>query len=616
MMFALLVLSGCKTEPEAGLTFCASETAQLWDPSDDTEAFQFPDDALTVDDPSSPTGLRVGIEVKQTPWLAAMPDFVRPIANGIHRRTGFGRIGGVYLRFSDSIGELPEPSSLRLVDLSVEPPEDVPYQASLFDGGRQLIVQPLRPLQAAARHAVVLTRDHEAASGDCVSPSPVLQGMLSGDAVEEGLERVAERYTALPEQLGIDPADVSAATVFTTHGDASELRSITEGLRDREMVWSSPPECRDWVHGRWCTGRFTAQDHRGEEDIITAEVAGEWDLDVDIYLPAEADGPVPVLFFGHGLNSSRGEATGAAERLVPSLGVAVVAVDAMEHGSHPAADPDAMDALALLGITLVPFQIDGLVLAQNFVQTSLDRLQLVSLLQQQPDVDGDGEADLDMDTLGYLGISLGGLMGPGVMALGDDFGAAVLPVSGAHLGTFALENQYVVGAQELLIDLIGDEAAWQRALLVGQANLDPADPAVYAAHVLSDRLGEAEVGPDVLVQVSVFDGIVPVPTGHYLARSLGVPHVPPVYAAVDALPQSESAAPLAGNTNGMTAGFFQLDRVSLDGVVEASGHWSTPWSDEGALMTSHFFSTWIVNGQAEIVDPYDELGTPPLEGER
>jgi hypothetical protein len=616
MMLALLVLSGCKPEPESAVLFCASETAQLWDPADDTEAFQFPDDALTVDDPTSPTGIRVGLDINQTPWLVAMPDFVRPIANGIHRRTGFGRIGGVYLRFTDSIGALPDPASLRLVDLSVEPPEDVPYEASLFDGGRQLIVQPLRPLQAAARHAVVLTTDHVSASGGCIAPSPVLQDVLSGEAVGEGLGRVAERYAGLPDQLGIEPTDISSATVFTTHGDAAALRGITDGLRDREMVWASPPECTDWVHGRWCTGQFTAQDHRGVEDVVTAEAAGEWDLDVDIYLPAGMDGPVPVVFFGHGINSTRGEATGAARRLLPALGVAVVAVDAMEHGTHPAADPDAMDALALLGITLVPFQIDGLVLAQNFVQTSLDRLQLVSLLQQQPDVDGDGEADLDMDALGYLGISLGGLMGPGVLALGDDFSAAVLPVSGAHLGTFALENEYVAGAQELLIDLIGDEAAWQRALLVGQANLDPADPAVYAAHVLSDRLGEVQAGPDVLVQVSVFDGIVPVPTGHYLARALGVPHVPPIYAPVDALPQYAGTAPLAGNQDGGTAGFFQLDRVSVDGVVAASDHWSTPWSDEGTLMTSHFFSTWIESGRAEIVDPYAELGTPPLGGER
>jgi hypothetical protein len=33
-------------------------------------------------------------------------------------------------------------------------------------------------------------------------------------------------------------------------------------------------------------------------------------------------------------------------------------------------------------------------------------------------------------------------------------------------------------------------------------------------------------------------------------------------------------------------------------------------------MTSHFFSTWIEGGRAEIIDPYAELGTPPLGGER
>ncbi|MFT4975722.1 MAG: hypothetical protein ACI8S6_001615 [Myxococcota bacterium] len=608
-MFVTLLLAGCAQDPlttPAG--FCSSDTVQRWEPQSGEELSQFPDDALTVEDELSPTGLRVALDITETPWLLALPELIRPIARGLERRSGFARIGGVVLRFTRDLGEVPDPAALRLLDLSTDPPQDIPYAASLSDSGRQLVLQPLRPMRAGVQHAAVLTTGHVPADGDCVAPSALLQAMLSGEAVDERLGRVAADYAALPVRAGIEAADISAATVFTTHDDLSFVREVADVLSSQATDWLEAPTC----DGRRCAGTFLAHDHRGEGDIVSSESAGTWELEVDLYLPAAGEEPAPLIVFGHGINSSRGEAAGAASRLVDELGVAIVAIDAMEHGGHPAADPDTMDALAFLGMALTPPKLDGLVLAQNFVQTSLDRLQLLALLRQHPDLDGDGQADLDMEQVGYLGISLGGLMGPGLMALGDDIDAAVLPVSGAHLGTFALENEYIVGLQGVLEDLAGDAAGWERALLVGQAAMDPADPAVYAAHVLEDRLGGREDGPDVLVPVCAFDGTVPVASGHFMARSLGIPHVPPVYEAVLGLEVSEPA-PLSGNLEGATAGFFQLDRVSLSGGgVEASTHWDTPWSDEGTLMTRRFFSAWLEGGRAEIIDPYAELGTPPL----
>ena len=611
----LWLLTACAPDGDADLStapdFCAGATAHRWDPGDDSDLLQFPDDALTVDDETSPTGLRLALDPDETPWMQALPDLLRPIARGIDRRSGFGRMGGVVLRFSADLGAVPDLADLRLVDLSAAVPVDVPYTASLSDWGRQLVLQPLRPMQAGTAHAVVLTRDHSAADGGCVAPADSLQSALAGVSVDAVVDRVADRYAALPGQLGIDAADISAATVFTTHDDLAAIRAVADELSAVEGRWSEAPVCVPWQGGRHCAGRFVARDHRGVEDVIVAEAAGEWELDVDIYLP-EGDGPFPVVLFGHGINSSRGEGGGAARRLGPELGVAVVAVDAVEHGDHPVNADGELDALSFLGMTLAPPSMDGLLLSQNFVQTNLDRHQLIALLTQQPDVDGDGSADLDMGTLGYLGISLGGLMGPGQLALSDDIAAAVLPVAGAHLTTFAMENEFVVDLQEFFADLVGGEAEWQRALAVGQANLDPADPAVFAAHVLSDRFEAGSAAPDVLVPVCAFDGTVPVTAGQFIARALDVPHVPPVYEPVDDLPVS-SVAPLAGNQGGVTAGFFQLDRVTRSGAIEVASHANTPWSEEGTLLTRHFFATWLEDGTAEIVDPYATLGTPPLE---
>ena len=40
-----------------------------------------------------------------------------------------------------------------------------------------------------------------------------------------------------------------------------------------------------------------------------------------------------------------------------------------------------------------------------------------ALLQQQPDIDGDGSDDVDAQSIFYAGFSLGGLMGNAVMAI-------------------------------------------------------------------------------------------------------------------------------------------------------------------------------------------------------
>lgn len=603
-MILLLSLVACKPGADTAvdtLAFCPGATAQLWAPSSGDELLQFPDDSLTVADDTSPTGLRLDLRTDETPWLLELPELLRSVGRGLQRRSGFGRLGGVLLRFSGDIGAVPDPSALRLVDVSVSPPEDVPYTATLSGDGRQLILQPLRPMRPGARHAAVLSRDHAAADGDCVAPAPALQAVLSGTSDLDA--RIVERYEALPELLGMDAEDISSATVFTTHDDLTLVREIADAAQERTGTWTVSPVCEAWTHGRKCTGRFLSQDHRGEEDIVLAEPSSALELDVDLYLPPAGE-PAPLLIYGHGINGRRGHVSGAADRLTPELGVALVAVDALEHGSHPEADPNTMDAMAFLGMSLSPPQLDGLALAQNFVQSNLDRLQLLALLQQQPDLDGDGLDDIDPEQVGYIGVSLGGMMGTGVLALSDDVDAGVLAVAGGHLTTFAIENEFVIGLQGVFEELVGGPDAWARALLVAQAAIDPADPAVYAAHIFDERLGAVEDGPDVLVPVSVFDTIVPVTAGEFLARALGAPHVEPIVSPIEGV--EAGAAPLS-------SGFFQLDRVtSGDGAV-ASDHANTPWSAEGTLMATRFFAGWLDDGAAEIVDPYDALGTPPLE---
>lgn len=607
MPLLLLLLGACqRSEPVA---FCDGATREQWDPADAADVSRFPDDALTVADPASPTGLRVAVDA-DSPLRASLPPMLASIAAGLEQRSGFGRMGAIHLRFTRSLGPLPEDSTdnpeLMLVDLARG--ERVPFSSRSYDAGLGLEVQPLRPLAPGTRHALVLTDAHVAADGGCVAPSPALRALLT-DAWD-GEPALAERYAGLADAVGLDPAAISAAVVFTTHDDTAAIAAIAQAARASAPGWDGPGSCEPWEGGRRCLRRFVAWDHRAPGGLLQDEPAGSWSLQAELWLPPPGEPPAPLALYGHGINSSRGEGRFLA-RMMLDDGLAVASVDALEHGEHPTNDDSDLDAAAFLGMTLAPPTLDASLLGQNFVQTTLDRMQLISALEQDPDVDGDGLADVDPERLAYMGVSLGGLLGPSLLALDDRVDAAVLPVAGAHLVTFATSNEILGGLEPAFIDLVGGEGAWLRTLALGQATMDPADPAVFAAHVLADPLDARPAPPHVLVPVSVFDQTVPPATGRALARSMALPHVPPVVEPVSLLTVS-APAPLVANVDGTTAGFFQLDRVTEGEGVAPSTHANTPSSPEGRLMITTFLGTWMAGETPRIVDPYAELGTPPL----
>jgi hypothetical protein len=290
----------------------------------------------------------------------------------------------------------------------------------------------------------------------------------------------------------------------------------------------------------------------------------------------------------------------------------VVAPDAVSHGLHPSVDPDSADlaALAFLGIDLNAFTIDALTFRGNFNQTALDRLTLLRLLEQDPDIDGDGTPDIDVDRLAYWGVSLGGMLGPITLALDTRIRAGVLSIAGGRLLTFATDTAAVAPFRPAIVSIIGSEALFERLLPVAASLIDAADPATWATHMLRDRLvGDPQ---HVLLPVSSNDETVPPASGRALARALGAPHLAPVVLDTELLDVVEG--PLAGNLPGnITAAYFQLDRVTVGDAVVLSNHDNTPHSAEGDLQIGTFFSTWLAAGIPTIVDPYDELGTPPLD---
>ena len=606
-------------DSEPAMEVCNDGVNQLYAPFESPELQTFPDVLLTEDDPSTPTGLRLIGDTTQFPWLANLPGLLQPVANQLSGLSGFATNGALMFRFDASIAPPTESvstslttSDLQLYDLGTTPPTRVGYRGRLADGERTLFVQPVRPLRPGQPHLLVMTDDYLAAEASCIKPSPFMSSVLAGGELPPKQARLATLLGDALSAVEVRASQVVAASTFTTQADLDVMYAVARDIKTRQFSWRGMPECEDRGPMRYCVGAFKVWDYRAEKQIEGPTPSGQQFVPVQTWIPKNADGPVPIIVYAHGLNSEAATARYLAADAA-RLGFGIVATDAVYHGQHPSRDDDAgIPALQFLGLDLTLLQLDPMVLRGSFNQTTAERLQLLQLLRTQPDVDGDGSDDIDSTQIAYYGLSLGGMLGPSLTALDDGIGAAVFAVAGGRLLDFATQTGQVDAFRPVIDDLAGGPDRLERLLPVAQTLVDAADPATYGAHVLRDRRDGSDQHPEVLMPVAVFDDTVPPSTGKALARAMGLTHVKPIYEEVATLEVVD--APFRGPDEEVadTAAFFQYDRVTLNGNVVRVDHNNLHSSDEGRLQIMGFLGRWQETGNAEVIDPYGEIGTPPL----
>jgi hypothetical protein len=594
LWLAGVILAACdRQDVEAPWSSAAcGGTGFPWGDPQGTVFFSFPSDAYTVADAASPTGRRIALG--DPGWLEGQAPVLITAAGQLDGLGGFGRLGTIVLAFTADFGTVPERTggAIRLVDLDVG--ADVDALLSVDDDGRLLIAQPLRPLHAGHRHALIVTTQHTAADGRCVAPSDALRDALRAEDA------------ALPLPTDLAPGHVSAITVFTTDDATQRVEQAARVAAEGTPTWKEVARCEDDPRGwRRCEAVMRALDFREPGGDVRPLPWGGYDVPVRILLP-HGEGPFPTMIYGHGLGGSRGEAEEFAT-VLGTLPFALVATDALLHGDHPSAVPGDEGPVAFLGLDLLTANLDGGKLRANFDQTVLDRAQLVRLVQTTPDIDGDGVADLDPDRLGYTGVSLGGMLGPGLLAHTQGIQAASLPVGGGHLIRFVTDASLgAVAVGDVLRGLFGAPLPWQLFLAFGQVAIDGSDPAVHAARVRKDR-PFGDPAPDLALPVAVHDQVVPLPTGAMLARSLDLPQAGTVHAPIPGL-DGRVAAPVEGNAEGgRTAAYFQFDVVHRDGVASPADHITTVFSDEHLTQLRYWWTTWVERGVPVLIDPYASL---------
>ena len=610
-------------EPDVGpmIDWCDGATAHLWDPLGSPDLEFFPDGLYMREDETSPTGWRLDYSL-ETPWIANAPPLLLDSLAAMYDLSGFGTLGGVMIRFTEPVTGVPSGEAASTTDpgwrwmrIDGETPEPVPFDAAIFEDGLTVVLWPQVPLELDAEYAFVVTRDAMADDGGCIAPSDTTRALLAGTSDDERLQQFGPTYRAALETLEIDIADVSMLSVYRTHNDIGPVVRAAADVVTRPVEWGEWQGCEPYRDFLQCETSTTVVDYRDERGLVDdTRDPVEASIPVRVWLP-EGEGPWPVVVYGHGLNSRRREGELIAER-VTADGFVVVAMEAVAHGEHPSADPDDdLPALRFLGMDLDAFVIDALAIRGNFNQTNLDRLRLIELLRQSPDLDGDGIDEVQTDRITYLGASLGAMCGAGLLALSPDLDAGILTIGGARLLSVVTESDLLGDYEDIINFVIGSEVLFDRIVPVAQHIVDPADPGLWAAHVLKDRFDD-RTPPSVLVNVGMADEVVPPGSGFALARALGAPHLGPVVAPVDTIETVEG--PVEGNLadGTRTAAYFQMDRVSRgDAPPRAATHIETAKSDETAEMIRAFLEPWRDGEVPVILDPYPIVETPPLPEE-
>ncbi len=589
--------------------------AYRYDPLNDTELTTFPDDFYTVDDPSQGTGVKVS--TANAPWRAGIVRAAAPVFADLDTLDGFGVSAGVVLRFTAPV---PAPESgpstvdsgaIQLWALG-DTPHRVPFEVETTDGGATLILWPMVPLPQHTRAGVVVTQ--AAYPAGCADRAPVLSRLLDGSAGEPEFTRLVPRYAELLSAAGVQTDDVMAATVFTTQSVTAVSEAVAAHVADQAIDFAAPPTCTAEANTLHCEATAELDDYRVGDTIPDATPKAKYTVPFTIWLPKDAAGPMPLIVFGHGLGGSRDNASGLADAFCPQ-GFAVFAVDALGHGQHPTA-PAGNDPLALisfLGMDVATQTIHAARIRDNLRQSSFDKMQLLHLLDRNPDLNGDGQVDLDMTRVAYWGVSLGGIMGSEPLALDHHYSAGILTVGGARLIPIVTQAPAFAQFRPFLQGFAGGANNLTRLAPVVQAVADGGDPAGYAPHVLSDRLPiGGERRPHVLQTMAIDDQIVFNPANRMLARALGLQVVPPVSQDVGVI-ETSGPAPVSANIDGVTAGLFQYDRVreSPNSRPVAAAH-DNAFGYEPIEQMFNFLVTWRDAAAPVIIDPYTELNTPPL----
>jgi hypothetical protein len=474
--------------------------------------------------------------------------------------------------------------------------------------------KPDEPLEGARRYAIVVTDAVLDAAGDPVEEDPGFRACLNREIGGEYCQRlsdvVARQLGGLPPNRVVVGASVYttlSATAYLERARDAVMRTparfrrvtpeivniadITGGLLRAEVGPDGKTEdipfpaslsilpasgVRRVSVGAFRAPRFLDQLGLAPETPTATEpaVVEEEEIEMSVYLPSTPmpAGGFPVLVAGHGFGDQRhGFPTALAVGQLSS-GYAVVSINAFGHGYGPGSklvltrqggaqveipakgrgvDRDG-DGRIASGEGCIQAAPDALVLTRDCVrQTAADLMQLLRVLREGVDLDGDGRPELNGRKVFYIGQSLGAFYGTLLHAVEPELSAATLNVGGgsavptivyggeqraelrALLEQLGFQNIDVAAGLPLRFEAVKVisnplQAAWQTFLADMEWLESPGAPASYAPHLKSATLPGVPV-KRTLFQMARGDRTVPNPSNSHLIRAANMLEATSVY---------------------------------------------------------------------------------------
>lgn len=196
---------------------------------------------------------------------------------------------------------------------------------------------------------------------------------------------------------------------------------------------------------------------------------------------------VPCIIFLHGYGGSKDDVRGAAE-FVSGEGYAIMAIDAEYHGERKEAGKELYS----------PNITDSI---RGIIQTVIDLRRAVDYLETRPEI--------DVDRIGYVGGSMGGILGAIFIGVEPRIKAAALIVAGGNMSLMIRESQHYT--MPAIREYLRREGISYEDL---QKMLDPIDPINF--------IGYFAPRP-VVFHLGKFDKIVPAEAGRQLYEKAGEP---------------------------------------------------------------------------------------------
>lgn len=505
-------------------------------------------------------------------------------------------------------------SSVRLYRIDGEPPVQIAIHCEFkrFEESRTFNLTqcfPLYRLEPDATYLFVVTDDLKDIDSNPFARSRGFMQALGLARVEtqataERLElmRRTGRLTAEGMAKLQSTDGVIAATVFTTGHPNVDMEDVMKNFREgaptpaveyeldtdgegnpKIFAGSAVPGCSmpdadmEWgLHGY-----FTAPEFRNADGHFERDDQGKFRtfpgerIRFTLMVP-NGDGPFPVVIAQHGVSSTESAMCNFGRELV-RRDVAVLRFLWPGHGGDSERGNGTTDFLDVLN----PARI-----AYNFMQSATEIASAVILLDKlNQDMaglrpEGDGLPPLDTGRIGYVGTSLGSIIGLLYLPFSDRINILVSNVGG--LGMSHLVKQFV------------DE--YFGGIFIGSAitNLAdhivaPGDGVSNAEKILLDPVEWASGPKYVLAQEVIGDAVIANACTEVLARNAGLKLVNPVAVPVEGL---ESDDP-----ENLTSGLFQFTGTDHHQFPNDE---SDPVAKNERSQAWHFLETGLKNGTPEI----------------